>query len=103
MYRKLHKIFTTKSNQAFIIGYSSKYLSRIIKKISGENALKIINKNAIEHIIIELKFSNKSIKEIAIDFEFSNVSFFSQFVKKHLGMTPIEFRSNNRIEQNNNS
>ena len=84
---------------ADILGYSSKYLSRIIKKISRKNALKIINKNTIEHIITELKFSNKSIKEIAIDFEFSNISFFSQYVKKHLGMTPIEFRSNNRIKQ----
>lgn len=84
---------------ADILGYSSKYLSRIIKKISGKNALKIINENTIEHIITELKFSNKSIKEIAIDFEFSNISFFSQYVKKHLGMTPIEFRSNNRIKQ----
>lgn len=84
---------------ADILGYSSKYLSRIIKRISGKKALKIINENAIEHIIIELKFSNKSIKEIAIDFEFSNISFFSQYVKKHLGMTPIEFRSNNRIKQ----
>ncbi len=28
-----------------------------------------------------------------MDFEFSNVSFFAQYVKKHLGMTPSAFRS----------
>lgn len=74
--------------------YSPKYLSRIIKRISGKNALTLIHENAIEHIIRELKHSSKSIKEIAADFEFSNVSFFSQYVKKHLGVTPSEYRSN---------
>lgn len=74
--------------------YSPKYLSRIIKRISGKNALTLIHENAIEHIIRELKHSSKSIKEIAADFEFSNVSFFAQYVKKHLGVTPSEYRSN---------
>lgn len=76
--------------------YSPKYLSRIIKQISGKNALSLIHENAIEHIISELKYSNKSIKEIAIDFDFPNTSFFAQYVKKHLGMTPTEYRSNNQ-------
>lgn len=73
--------------------YSPKYLSRVIKQVSGKRALTLIYENAIEHIILELKYSNKSIKEIAMDFEFSNVSFFAQYVKKHLGMTPSAFRS----------
>lgn len=76
--------------------YSPKYLSRIIKQISGKNALTLIHENAIEHIILELKYSNKSMKEIAMDFDFSNTSFFAQYVKKHLGMTPSEYRSYNQ-------
>lgn len=76
--------------------YSPKYLSRIIKQISGKNALSLIHENAIEHIILELKYSNKSMKEIAMDFDFSNTSFFAQYVKKHLGMTPSEYRSYNQ-------
>lgn len=76
--------------------YSSKYLSRIVKQISGKNALTLIHENAIEHIIPALKYSTKSIKEIAMDFDFPNVSFFAQYVKKYLGMTPTEFRSNER-------
>ena len=73
--------------------YSPKYLSRIIKQVSGKNALTLIHENAIECIIHELRYSNKSIKEIAIAFEFSNISFFAQYVKKHLGVTPSEYRS----------
>lgn len=76
--------------------YSPKYLSRIVKQISGKNALTLIHENAIEHIIPELKYSNKSIKEIAIDFEFPNVSFFAQYVKKYLGMTPTEYRNSSQ-------
>ena len=47
----------------------------------------------LSHIILALRLSSKSIKEIAADFEFSNVSFFSQYVKKHLGVTPSEYRN----------
>mgnify|MGYP003250829598 CR=1 FL=1 len=79
--------------------YSPKYLSRVIKRVSGKNALTLIHDNAIEHIIQELKFSSKSIKEIAADFEFSNVSFFAQYVKKHLGVTPSEYRNNNFVQE----
>lgn len=78
--------------------YSAKYLSRIVKQISGKNALTLIHENAIEHIITELKYSPKSIKEIAVDFDFPNVSFFAQYVKKHLGMTPTEYRSSNQTK-----
>lgn len=74
--------------------YSPKYLSRIVKQISGKNALTLIHEHTIERIMQELKYSSKSIKEIAEDFEFSNLSFFTQYVKKHLGVTPSEYRSN---------
>ena len=80
--------------------YSPKYLSRIIKRISGKNALTLIHENAIEHIIWELKYSSKSIKEIAAEFDFSNVSFFAQYIKKHLGVTPSEYRSNGGVSKN---
>lgn len=60
-----------------------------------KNALKIINENAIEQIISELKFSEKNIKQIAFDFNFSNNSFFSKFFKKHMGCSPTEYRNNN--------
>lgn len=77
--------------------YSAKYLSRVIKQIRGKNALSIINEHAIECIKYELKYSSKSIKEIALEFEFPNLSFFTKYTKKHLGMTPTQFRSKKEI------
>lgn len=91
-----HRILTY---YADLFCYSPKYLSRIIKQVSGKNALTLIHENAIEHIIPELKHSNKSIKEISVDFEFPNVSFFAQYVKKHLGMTPTEYRNSSQDEK----
>ncbi|TWJ17981.1 helix-turn-helix protein [Bacteroides zoogleoformans] len=51
-----------------------------------------INEYAIEQIKQELKHSDKSIKEIADEFNFSNQSFFGKYVKAHLGMSPAQYR-----------
>ena len=74
--------------------YSTKYLSNVVKQVSGKNALTLINENAIENIIHELKYSEKTVKQIAFEFDFSNNSFFSRFFKQHVGVSPVEFRSN---------
>lgn len=79
---------------AEMLCYTPKYLSTIVKKVCGKNALTLINDNAIEHIIAELKYSDKNIKQIAFDFNFSNNSFFSKFFKMHTGISPTEYRNN---------
>lgn len=78
---------------AEMLCYTPKYLSTIVKKVCGKNALTLINENAIEHIIAELKYSDKNIKQIAFDFNFSNNSFFSKFFKMHTGISPTEYRN----------
>lgn len=77
------------SNQLCI---TPKYLSCICKRISGKSAYDWINEYLIEDIRILLKHSEYSIKEIAHQLGFSNLSFFGKFVKTHLGVSPTEFR-----------
>lgn len=72
--------------------YSPKYVSFVVKQASGRTALEWINDSAIEQIKYQLKHSDKSIKEIADDFNFSNLSFFGKYVKKHLGVSPTKYR-----------
>ena len=72
--------------------YSPKYVSFVVKQVSGRTALEWINDSAIEQIKYQLKHSDKSIKEIADDFNFSNLSFFGKYVKKHLGVSPTKYR-----------
>ncbi|MBQ8673938.1 MAG: AraC family transcriptional regulator [Bacteroides sp.] len=72
--------------------YSPKYVSSIIKQVSGRTALDWINEYTVEQIKIQLKHTDKSVKEIADHFNFSNQSFFGKYVKAHLGMSPARYR-----------
>lgn len=80
------------SYYADILCYSPKYLSYIIKSVTGKSPLQIINENAIVQIKSKLKHSNTSIKELAEYFNFPNPSFFCKFFKLHTGYTPLKFR-----------
>ena len=40
----------------------------------------------------QLRHSSKSIKEIALDLDFPNLSFFGKYVKAHLGLSPTQYR-----------
>ena len=74
------------------MGYTTKYLSNIVKKVTGKTPLQFINKNAIKQIKYKLKQSNLSMKELADLFEFPTASFFGKFVKTHIGMSPMQYR-----------
>lgn len=69
-----------------------KYLSTVTKETSGKTALEWIHIYAVENIKRQLKYSNKTIKEIADDMNFPNLSFFGKFVRTHLGVSPTEYR-----------
>ena len=72
--------------------YSPKYLSSVIKMVTGKTPLQIINENAIKQIKLKLRHSDISMKELADLFDFPNPSFFGKFVKIHTGMTPMQYR-----------
>lgn len=72
--------------------YTSKHFSKVIKQACGRTPLDLINEMAIEHIKYRLKRSDKSIKEIAEEFNFPNQSFFGKYVKAHLGVSPAGYR-----------
>lgn len=69
-----------------------KYLSAAVKAASGKTALSWIHLYAVKMIERQLKYSDRSVKEIAADMNFPNVSFFGKFVKTHLGVSPTEYR-----------
>lgn len=69
-----------------------KYLSSVCKKVSGRTASEWIDLYTIERIRRLLRFSDKSIKEIAEELDFPNISFFGKYVKQHLGSSPVNYR-----------
>lgn len=71
---------------------SPKYLSTVVKASCGRTALELIHETAIRAIMRELKYTDKSIKEISNEMGFSSLSFFGKFVKSQLGVSPKKFR-----------
>ena len=76
-----------------------KYLSTVTKATSGKTALQWIHEHVTEAISRQLRYSDKSIKEIADELNFPNLSFFGKFVRTHLGMSPTEYRKNPEPKQ----
>jgi AraC family transcriptional regulator, transcriptional activator of pobA len=75
-----------------MLNVSPKYLSKVISKAGGKTAMQYIHDYTMESIIYRLKYTDLSIKEIVIDMDFPNISFFGRFVKSMLGMSPREYR-----------
>ncbi|MCD8072778.1 MAG: helix-turn-helix domain-containing protein [Alistipes sp.] len=71
-----------------------KYLSTVIKEISGRSAAAWINEFVINKAKMLLKFSGKSIQEITYELNFSTQSFFGKFFKRHTGISPTDYRKN---------
>lgn len=69
-----------------------KYLSSVCRMSSGKTALEWIHEYTIEAIVQQLKYTDKTVKEIADELQFPNISFFGKFVKGHLGVSPLAYR-----------
>ena len=74
---------------------SSKYLTSICRKHEGKTASELITLNTLGHIKQLLLYSTLSVKEIAMQLGFDNLSFFGKYVKKHLGQSPNNYRKHN--------
>ncbi len=73
-----------------------KYLSALIKEISGSSAAQWIDEYTIMEASMLLKFSDKNIQQVADSLNFPSQSFFSKYFKHHTGLTPSEYRESSR-------
>lgn len=83
---------------ANMLNVSPKYLSKCVKDESGRPPLDHIHEITINTIRQQLRYGNKTPKEICADLDFPNLSFFGKFVREHLGMSPTEYRQQNLKE-----
>ena len=74
---------------------TSKYLTMVIKEVSGKSAKDWI----VEYIVLEikalLKNTNMNIQEIAVKTNFANQSSLGRFFRKHTGMSLSQYRMSN--------
>ena len=77
---------------------TSKHLSSVCKAVSQCTAFEWINEYVLIDIRQQLKYSEKSIKEIAEYLGFPGVSFFGKYLRKHVGYSPVAYRRHLREE-----
>jgi AraC family transcriptional activator of pobA len=79
---------------ANLLHISAKYLNECVQDVLGVNAKSIIVEQLVLNSRRDLKFSDKTIKEISFDLGFSSPDYFSFFFKNQTGVTPSYFRKN---------
>lgn len=72
-----------------------KYLSSLCRNETGKVPSHWIRDFLVEKIKFMLTSTNMSCKEVAVQLEFPNSSFFGKFVKQCLGCSPLEYRKQN--------
>lgn len=75
------------------LSISLQHLSTTIKQVTGKNVLEIIAHVVIIDIKAKLKSTDMTIQEIAYSLNFPNASFFGKYFKRHMGMSPLEYRN----------
>ena len=72
-----------------------KYLTTLIKRISGQSVSEWIDNYVILEAKTLLKYSTMSIQEIAYYLNFPNQSFFGSYFKRNTGMSPSQYKAQN--------
>ena len=88
-----YKISRDVNYYAAQMNISSKYLTNIVSLVTGHTPKTIIDQYVILQLKMHLKRTTQSIKEMAWEFHFADVSFFCRYFKKHTGLTPQQIRS----------
>jgi AraC-like DNA-binding protein len=81
------------------LAITPKYLTMLCLKYSNKTASEWVAQYTVEDIRFYLKSTDLSIKEISARLGFSNMSHFGSYVRKHLGISPSEYRytSNDKL------
>lgn len=78
---------------ARMLNISPSYLNEAVQDTLNINAKALINEQLLMLARYEIKFSDKTMKEISFGLGFSSPDYFSTFFKKHTGLSPSSLRS----------
>jgi len=81
---------------ADMLNITPKYLSVVVREVSGKTPTEWIHYYAVNVIAQRLTQTKKTIKKISVELNFPNPSFFGRFVREHLGCSPKEYREKYR-------
>ena len=88
--------YSQERNVAFYagkLGITRAHLSTTIRQVTGKTCLEIIASMVIMDAKAQLKSTDASVQNIAYSLNFSNMSFFGKYFKRHVGIGPLEYRN----------
>ena len=74
--------------------FTPKYLSKVIKENSGTSANDWIDNHVVLEAKALLKSTNMTIQQISDELNFPSQSFFGKYFKRHVGVSPKEYKKN---------
>lgn len=77
-------------------GFSIAHIRRVFRSKMGVSLAFYIQERRINLAAYQIKQSNKSLTEIAYSFQFDSYDTFARSFKRHVGMTPSEFRKSSK-------
>ena len=95
--RLLHQYYRRERTVSFYAGQlciSPKYLSLLVREVTGRTAAAIIDQYVINEAKNMLRFSGYTIQQVAYKLNFPNQSAFGKYFKHITGVSPTTFRSN---------
>lgn len=87
-----YKMYTQVADYARLLHRSPKTLSNIFKQYINKTPLQIINERRLLEAKRLLKYTDKTIQEIADEINFKDIQSFSNFFKTRVGKAPTQFR-----------
>ncbi len=78
---------------AGLLSVSPKYLGNLVKRQTGRSMMHLIDQHTVPLLREYLANSQLTVTQISDMFHFTNASYFTRYVQKHLGMTPSEYRA----------
>ncbi len=73
---------------------STKHLNKVVQTFTLDTSKNFIDKYVILEIKRTISSTNNSLKEIAFNLGFDEVTNFTKFFKKHTGLTPKDYKNN---------
>lgn len=89
----ISKGLPTVAHLARSLNISSKYLSNLLKVLTGQNTQQHIHEKLIEKAKEKLSTTNLSVSEIAFELGFEHLQSFSKLFKAKTKQSPVEFRA----------
>ena len=71
---------------------TSKYLSETVRSVSRRTPSEWIDSYVTRELLVMLRNTTMSIKQIAEELNFANQSFLGKYFKEHVGVSPSRFR-----------